>query len=209
MKINVQPEFQTDSLEYEQLKNAIAETKDVEGATCEIGLRAGGGTMHMLDSLIETEQYHTKSHITVDPYGNIDYVHNDDTVWKVDYTNRMRDDCLMNIYVYQVLTECKVDFHFFNLEDTEFFKRYADGVPVYNEVKKFITKYSVVHLDGPHSVAALLPEIEFFHPRMDKGAKIIFDDTELYSHEKIHEYMLSIGWERTVLGERKQTYTKL
>lgn len=40
---------------------------------------------------------------------------------------------------------------FFPLEDTEFFKRYCDGIPIYDEYKRIVNKYAMVFLDGPHT----------------------------------------------------------
>ena len=53
---------------------------------------------------------------------------------------------LMNIYKY--CYEQNQEFIYFPLEDTEFFKRYYDGVPIYNENKFIINKYltaEIVH----------------------------------------------------------------
>jgi Methyltransferase domain len=209
MRISVEPTFSTDSLEYELLKKAVHDTKEVEGFTCEIGVRGGGGSMHMIDALIETGQQKDKIHVAVDPFGNIEYEANDVDVIRQDYTNDMRDDFLLNMYVFlTLLGDNKVNLLFFNLEDTEFFKRYSDGIPLYNETKRILNKYSVVHLDGPHSKKVLLPEIAFFHERTDKGAMIVFDDTDLYDHEFIHKHMLKLKWKRVSKGERKQVYTK-
>jgi hypothetical protein len=62
----------------------------------------------------------------------------------------------------------KVNFQFFNLEDTEFFERYAEGVPVYNQVKTIWKTYSFVHFDGPHAFDSLMTEIDFFYKRITR-----------------------------------------
>ena len=162
----------TDSGDYHLLSNGVELSKGVEGMTCEIGLRRGGGTKFILDA----SKIHSpdKVHIAIDPYGSIEYELKENVKVRLDYTNEMRDECLHNLYEYTRQTQQQ--FIFINLEDTEFFKRYADGVPIYSIEKKIINKYSFVHFDGPHAIRPLSIEIEFFIKRIDKGACFVFDD---------------------------------
>jgi len=139
--------MQTDSSEYKILSNAADMIKNIEGLTCEIGLREGGSTQLILNSIKNSGV--PKIHIAIDPYGNIEYRHNENASMRLDYTNQMKNRTLYNLYKY--CYENDVECLYFPLEDVEFFKRYSDGVPVYNQYKQLINKYSLVFFDGPHS----------------------------------------------------------
>lgn len=192
-----------DSEDYHLLTKGIELSQYVEGATVEIGLRRGGGTKHIIDALAIYS--HLKTHIAIDPYGNIEYEHKEGEIVRLDYTNQMKYDCLKNLYAYAA--EKFIDFQFFNLEDTEFFKRYADGIPTYNQVKTIQDKYSFAHLDGPHCHAALIDEIGFFINRMDKGACVCCDDvTGYYDHDKIEQHLFELGFDLIEKTKRKALY---
>jgi hypothetical protein len=122
----------TDSAEYDILMDAVVITMGIDGLTCEIGVREGGSTKIILDLLKETNQ--KKVHIAIDPFGNIDYEHWENIKEKLDYTNKMKNKMLKNLYTY--CDENNMECIFFPLEDTEFFDKYADGIPIYNEKKK-------------------------------------------------------------------------
>lgn len=205
MQVNVTPEFECDSENYEVLVTGVERVAPLNGMTCEIGLRKGGGTYHILDTLKRTQQQ--KVHLAIDPYGSIEYPEGDDGHTKrLDYTNDMRDDCLINIYLY-----CKMyrlPFLFFNLEDTEFFARFADGVPFYQEHKQLLTQYAFVHFDGPHTVRHVEAEIDFFHARSPIGAVWVFDDVALYNHSEVDAYLQILGWSCYQQTPRKWAYTK-
>ena len=66
---------------------------------------------------------------------------------------------------------------------------------MYDQNEYLNTQYSMVHLDGPHSVDALKTEVDFFHARMAQGATIVFDDVDHYDHGRVHVYMSTIGWD--------------
>lgn len=199
------PDLPTDSDNYDVLTDGIERVKSVDGLTCELGLRRGGGTKYILEALKQSGQ--TKTHIAIDPYGNIEYPEGDNgNIIRCDYTNAMRDECLTNLYLYCL--QHALSFVFFNLEDTEFFRRYADGVPLYQEQKQLVNQYAFVHFDGPHTVAALLDEIAFFHPRSPKGAVWVFDDVGLYDHPRVHQHVRDLGWVLYRTTERKWAYVK-
>jgi hypothetical protein len=63
----------SDSREYQILENAVHKVKYVDGLTCEIGVREGGRTHLIMETLRTTHQ--SKIHIAIDPFGNIDYEH--------------------------------------------------------------------------------------------------------------------------------------
>lgn len=204
MQITLHADLPTDSENYEVITEGVEKVKDVVGMTAEIGLRRGGGSYFIVEALKNTDQ--NKVHIAIDPYGNIEYADGDVKVIRADYTNDMRDECMINMYLY--CKQRQQPFIFFNLEDTEFFTRFADGVPVYNEVKTIENQYSFVHFDGPHSVAALKVEIAFFHERTPKGAVFVFDDVALYDHDAVHEVLKGLGWSVFKTTPRKWAYVK-
>jgi len=205
MQISIHPDLPTDSANYEVLTEGVERVKDIAGMTVEIGLRRGGGSRFIMEALRNTGQ--KKVHIAIDPYGNIEYADGDVNVIRADYTNDMRDECLMNMYLFA--RQMQQPFIFFNLEDTEFFARFGDGVPTYSETKTVETEYSFVHFDGPHSVKALTAEIDFFHRRTPTGAVFVFDDVALYDHDTIHGILKGLGWSVFKTTPRKWAYVKM
>jgi hypothetical protein len=194
-----------DSQNYDVIAEGVKASANVNGISCEIGLRRGGGTKVIIDSFAELGI--KKTHIAIDPYGNIEYKPNDFVVQRLDYTNDMRDEALPNIYTYAKLK--KINFYFFNMEDTEFFKRFSDGVPVYNEFKTIENVYSFVHFDGPHDVSSLEKEIEFFGTRTAVGGVWVFDDIHDYNHGLVEEeFILKSGFKKLDTRGRKASYIK-
>ena len=171
------------------------------GLTCEIGLRRGGGSRAIMDGLSEG-----RTHIAVDPYGNISYRHSDNVVGTMDYTNAMRDECMINIYRYA--SQKRINFLFFNMEDGEFFERYRDGVPVYSDGKVIESRYGLVHFDGPHGVNEVMSEIYFFHDRVTCGSVFVFDDVEKYDHVRVDVWLKNNGWKEWQRTARRVGYTR-
>jgi cephalosporin hydroxylase len=195
-----------DSCEYDILEEAVRSTKHINGLTCEIGVREGGSTKIILDILKETNQ--NKVHIAIDPFGNIEYNFKNDQVVKFDYTNKMKNRMLSNLYSY--CNEHNMECLFFPLEDVEFFEKYKHGVPIYNETKQIINIYSMVFLDGPHSLNSVKTEFDFFKFRISKGGFIVFDDIDKYPHMNIlDEYIISNGFKMVAKGTYKISYIKL
>lgn len=192
-----------DSYNYEILRQAASSIKNVPGAVCEIGTRLGGSLKHIVDGLISVNDLN-RNIVCVDPYGNIDYVHHETQVVKLDYTNTMRNTALKNIYEY--VEHLPVNVVLMCMEDTEFFKRFSDGVPFYQENKKIETTYSLVFFDGPHSTAPILNEVEFFKSRVASGSIFVFDDIETYPHQIVEDQLLSIGFAIYNKGNRKASY---
>lgn len=196
-----------DSGDYDLITEAAEITSGLTGFACEIGLRRGGGTKHMIDVI--AKQNPKRDMLAIDPYGNIDYntvvnFNAGPQVVKLDYTNTMRNECLVNLYDYAEMQ--KVNFIFINLEDTEFFKRYADGVPVYQEHKRLVNSYSLVHFDGPHFTDDVVKEIEFFMPRAELGAAFVFDDVSYYDHSIVDKILLENGWKNLQKKSFKWSY---
>lgn len=198
----------TDSLEYDILFDAVLSVKDLDptALSCEIGLREGGGSKYMLDAMVSSGSYRT--HLTLDPYGNIDYETSEGRIMHHDYTNEMRNQCMVDLYNY-VKNELsnKINVLFFNLEDTEFFERFGDGVPIYAANKTMATKYAVIHYDGPHARNPLDVELAFFTPRMVKGGVAVFDDIANYDHTAFeNESLFPAGYKLIKKGYRKASY---
>ena len=99
---------------------------------------------------------------------------------------------------------------YFPLEDTEFFKRYSDGIPIYNEYKKIINTYALVFFDGPHTSNLVKIEFDFFKDKIPKGGVLIFDDIYQYPHmDTLDEYILSNGFKLLEKGNVKISYIKI
>lgn len=197
-----------DSLDYELLFMAAASIKHVPGIICEIGTRRGGSLRFIIDGLLSVDDVN-RNVVCIDPYGNIEYASGENEIIRQDYTNDMRNESLPNIYTY--LQGRPVNVVFMCLEDTEFFKRFGDGVPFYQQYKEVINQYALVFFDGPHDTPSLLKELEFFYPRSIQGTQFVFDDVALYPHQKIHEDLLAHGFELAQKGTmgRKLRYVKV
>lgn len=194
-----------DSEDYRLLQDGVKLSAAVDGFTCELGVRRGGGSGVIMRAI--SQFCPDKVHVAVDPYGNIEYEHKEGEVVRLDYTNKMKLECLKNLYAYSDLINVPV--LFFNLEDTEFFERYKDGIPVYNSVKSKKNKYSFVHFDAAHAHLPLLMEINFFKDRTPEGGVWAFDDVQgYYDHDAIEEHVLSLGFVLIEKTNRKALYQK-
>lgn len=219
----------TDSSEYEILYTAAMSVKGVEGAILEIGTREGGSAKIIIDALTNNEDT-DRSMFCIDPYGNIEYplTHisaamqfgpkfadikdNVDSKEKVvnvrlDYTNDMRKKIIPSLYFYAY--QRGLNFSFFCLEDTEFMKRFEDGVPVYNDYKKIEDKYALVFFDGPHTNEIVKHETDFFITRTNPGTAFIYDDIWMYDHDAIDKYLLDNGFVVLNKGHVKASYKKI
>lgn len=221
--------FGVDSQEYEILVKAVEEIGHTPGAIVEIGTRRGGSAKMIIDALVGTRNNH-RSMFCIDPYGNIDYPYTNKglslhygtnaikegdpqdtdkiTLLKLGYNNEMRNRTIPSLYFYAY--NAGLNFTFFCLEDTEFFNRYSDGVPVYDEHKKLETEYAFVFFDGPHDNNSLNIECEFFINRAPVGAVFVFDDIGMYDHNKIVEqnWLFNNGFELLEKGNTKASYIK-
>lgn len=195
----------TDSLEYEVFYDAVTHIKGIEGMTCEIGLRAGGGSDHIISALFKNKDF-GRTHVMIDPYGNIEYETSEGLITTHDYTNRMRDNAIVDIYTKYMNTP--INLLFFPLEDTEFFSRYHDGVPVYSNHKKILTKYALVHFDGPHAIKPLVTETMFFIPRLAEKAVFVYDDIGNYDHNAFEKEIMDLHPKMKTIfkGQRKAAY---
>ena len=190
-----------DSSEYEFFDEAIQLLKNPIGVSVEIGVRRGMGTKCIIDAY---RKYHPSvqlKHLGIDPYGNILYRTSDnDKGGRLDYTNKMKQDALLAI-----IKEYP-EFNFVNLEDSEFFKRYADGYPIYDFEKRLLTQYETVHFDGPHDTESVMNEVNFFLDRRPKQCVYIFDDIDTHDIDKIGEHLIWNGFKQFKKGNRKAVF---
>lgn len=195
-----------DSKEYEVLEDAARRIVNVPGLSLEIGVRTGGSTKKIMDVFMATGQA-DRTHIGVDPYGNIEYTHYENVTGRIGYTNQMRNLTFQSLYEY--CSKFNLDVRIILLEDTEFFKRFADGLPVYKDVKTIINQYALVFFDGPHCVESVKAEFDFFKDRVVAGSMLVFDDIDQYPHmEKLHNYILAFGFKEVMKGIGKISYVK-
>lgn len=187
-----------DGNNYDTLYNAAVRAAHVPGIIAEIGTRLGGSIKHLIDGTLN-EGVVNKNIICIDPYGGIDYLHAEERRWNYGYDNAMRNLAWKNIYTYvegkpiNVVLMC--------MEDTEFFKRYSDGVPFYQQGKEVINQYSMVFFDGPHDSGAVIEEIKFFAPRSVTGTVFVFDDIWNYHHDIAHQLVIASGFEQIPVVE--------
>ena len=190
-----------DSLEYEFFDEAIQLLKNPIGVSVEIGVRRGMGTKCIIDAY---RKYHPNiklKHLGIDPYGDIIYrTADNDKGGRLDYTNKMKQEALLD------LIKEYPEFNFINLEDSEFFKRYADGYPVYDFEKKLLTKYETVHFDGPHDTESVMKEVDFFLERRPEQCVYIFDDIDTHDIDKIGEHLIWNGFKEFKKGKRKAVF---
>jgi hypothetical protein len=197
--------LETDNADYEVLQNAVEKAKGVPGMICEIGTRRGGSLAHIINTLGRIEDFN-RNIVFIDPYGSIEYAQKDNVKRaNTDYTNLMRNETLAALYYY--VGNHPVNPVPFIMEDTEFFKRFADGVPFYRGGKVIENQYALVFFDGPHDVPSLITEIEFFHPRSVRGSVWVFDDVVgYYDHDTIEQMIFGLGWKLIEKTDRKASY---
>jgi len=157
--------IQGDSTEYEILKEACNTLESDNLFTAEIGVREGKGSQIILNELSEKKHWH----IGIDPYGNLDYQHYDNSgSYTADYTNTMKQQLIKDLDY--------PNFTLYQLGDDEFMKRFEDGVPIYRDKKELKTNYDLVHFDGPHKTIDVIKEAIFFGERSKPGTVFVFDD---------------------------------
>jgi len=183
-----------DSEEYDLLEKWA--DFDCEGHySCEIGVRQGLGSKIIMDNV-----KNNKTHIGVDPYGNLSYQHYDrkfTKAWperwrgefKTDYTDEMRDTLLNDFKEYR--NEGK--FILANMTDTLFMCH-----PDWNE-----KTYAFVHFDGPHMSKDVMTEAVWFANRAAPRARFVFDDTDKFEMSVVAYAMELFGFKTETMGEKK------
>jgi hypothetical protein len=189
---------------YKSLIKYIPELKDVDGISIEIGLRRGGGTLEIIEAFLENDD--KRPHVCVDPYGDIEYWGHG-KITQYDYFNSMRNEAISNLYKYADVRG--VNIIFYNLEDSEFYERFADGVPVYDRgTKTIVSKYCLVHIDGQHDVKSVDIATDFFIKNLSVKGVIVYDNTDYYEHNEIHNKLLSNNFE-VLIEENVHSYKKV
>lgn len=193
---------------HEVLYQAAYDIKEIPGIICEIGIREGGGMGMMMQACIDSVN---TDHIFlgIDPYGNVPYTWKEGVVVQLDYTNSMKNRTLSALYNFAHIHNLYFDFYC--LQDLEFFKKFKEGIPYYNETSSYINSYALVHLDGPHAVKELLEELEFFKPRISLGGYIVLDDvSDYYDLSSLQNFLLKDEEFELVLNDgKKASYKKV
>lgn len=192
-----------DSADYEVLSTAANLIRGIQGLTIEIGVREGMGSYTIMQTLLELDD--KRPHIGLDPYGNIEYRPDERRTLRADYDNGMRIRTLAALAVWA--GEANYLYYPVFLEDTEYFRRYEDGFPLYSDTKYLEREYALVHYDGPHTRLDVAREIAFFSTRTPIGGIWVFDDVRDYNHP--HDHILDCGFELVVDSPRKMAYRRI
>ena len=190
-----------DSKDYNLLTKAAERVSQLESKrpllTAEIGIRRGLGTKIILEY---TRPKHSglHFHIGIDPYGNLNYPHYDNSEASVaDYDSKMKAEHIKDF-------ADKDNYQFLNMTDMKFFEKYFTGVLFYNKGAEYhLNTYHLVHFDGPHMTAAVVAETVFFAQRSVVGSVFVFDDWQKYDSQLIKNVAASFGFEFITNGERK------
>lgn len=196
-----------DGKDYGILYDAAARIEDVPGLTCEIGVRAGGGSRCIIDGILSTKPTSIRTHVAIDPYGSLDYNLTEYHVIAHGYETKLRDMAIPDLYRYCENT--MVNFHFYQMTDTQYMKRFADGVPVYIDGSEtIVNEYALVYFDGPHTTDEVRAETEFFGERAVTGSIFVYDDMGYYDHPKVEDWLRVNGWRPLIGTEHKFSYIK-
>jgi len=198
-----------DSGEYEFLAEAVRLSANIDAPTVEIGVRMGLGSKTMMDAIVEFCP--GKTHIGIDPYGNILYEMKETVEpCRLDYTNDMYKQCMADLFGY--IIGKPVEFVHFKMTDERFMDLFHHSIDVYDLEEKPVLEYSAVHFDGPHTAKSVLEEVYFFDTRTPSGATFVFDDIGVddffYTHSRVHDWLLKNGWECLKTGVKKALYQK-
>lgn len=196
-----------DSGEYEFLHEAVELSKDVEGMLCEVGLRAGMGTKTIIDAACQFRPGSTI--VSIDPYGSLIYEARQDQFCRLDYTDDMMKQCMTDLWAYTIGKDVK--WLPFKMTDEYFFQTFWAGIETYDLEIEQKTKYSFVHLDGPHGELALNKEIRWFNKWMDEGAIMAIDDItiDFIDIKPIDELFDLLGWIPLKKGLKKGLWQKI
>jgi hypothetical protein len=174
-----------DSTDYDLL-DKWSKDFDCQGyKSCEIGVREGLGSKIIMDNV-----RNNYIHVGVDPYGNLEYQHYDDTgSYTCDYTDEMRDTMLKDFLPYR--NEGK--FTLCNMTDTKFM----------NDTEHKDSKFAFVHFDGPHMTRDVITEAVWFANRSAPHTRFVFDDHNKYAMSVIANLLLYYGFKTKEMGQNK------
>ena len=190
-----------DSKDYNLLTKAAERVSQLESKrpllTAEIGIRRGLGTKIILE-YTRPKDSGLHFHIGIDPYGNLNYPHYDDSEASVaDYDSKMKAEHIKDF-------ADKDNYQFLNMTDMKFFEKYFTGVVFYNKGAEYhLNTYHLVHFDGPHMTAAVVAETVFFAQRSVVGSVFVFDDWQKYDSQLVKNVAASFGFEFITNGDRK------
>jgi len=190
-----------DSRDYNLLTKAAERVAQLETKqpllTAEIGIRRGLGTKIILE-YTRPKDSGLHFHIGIDPYGDLNYPHYDDSEASVaDYDSKMKAEHIKDF-------ADKDNYQFLNMTDMKFFEKYFTGVVFYNKGAEYhLNTYHLVHFDGPHMTAAVVAETVFFAQRSVVGSVFVFDDWQKYDSQLVKNVAASFGFEFITNGERK------
>jgi len=200
-------DIEGDSFEYEIIESAVKKLSNPIGASFEIGVRRGMGSKKIIDSY---RKYHPNLkeliHIGLDPYGNLPYTFSEERKDRVEdalYTNLMKRETLINFL------KKYPEFYFVNLDTHEYFKRFSDGYPIYENKKKIINKFEIVHFDGLHDLENVTLEVKFFLNHLSPQTIFIFDDIDAFDMQKIRKILLDNNFKDFESGKRKASFEYL
>ena len=163
-----------DSEEYNILIEACESLTTDNLLTAEIGVRKGLGSKLILMNL----QHKKHWHLGIDPYGNLNYQHYDNSSsYTADYTNTMKQQLIKDLDY--------PNFTLYQLGDDEFMNRFSDGVPIYREEKEILNIYDLVHFDGSHKTIDVIKEAIFFGERSRQGSVFVFDDYPTFDMDAV------------------------
>jgi hypothetical protein len=170
----------------------------LDGGTAEVGVYKGGSSKLVMETFAKAGQ--SNIHIGIDPYGNMsfwDYEWNqhriEDNANYPGYTNRL--GYYTQSLLFNFAHENKQDYLYFKLTDSDFYKIFADGVPIYKEEPSMLNSYRLVLIDGNHKTSCVLEAIHYFDQKMVKDGIIIFDDVNRYPHKDlVHPVLISLGY---------------
>ncbi len=199
--------IETDSGAYEILSGAAKAIKGISGLCLEMGTRRAGSAKIVINALLANGDLE-RSLICVDPYGNIVHANEEGKFDRVDYTNNMRKDTQRNLH--RFAHGKAVNVYLLIMEDVEYFKRFSDGYPVYDNAKNLMNKYALVFFDGPHDIESVMTEIEFFKSRTPIGGMWVFDDINKYPHdEAIEPKIFELGFKLAAKKSPKASYVRI
>jgi hypothetical protein len=172
-----------DSTDYNLLEQWTKDF-DCQGfATVEIGVREGLGSKIIMDNV-----KNNYIHIGIDPYGNLEYQHYDDSgKYTCDYTDAMRDQLLKDMEPY------KGRFTLYNDTDIKFM----------NDRAHQNSRFAFVHFDGPHMTRDVITEVIWFVNRAAPQTRYVFDDFTRYNMQLIRDMLKYYDFDILEEGKNK------
>jgi len=179
-----------DSSDYELLKKWCEKTpiynpKD-RFYSLEIGVREGLGSKIIMDAFNQRLKGHPYMHFGIDPYGNLNYQHYDNSgAYTCDYTDDMYEQMVKDFEGYAM-------FNIIKMTDTQFMNENGH-----------LEYFNFVHFDGPHMTKDVITEAVWFANRSVKGTRFVFDDFPKYDMELIHKVLEKYEFSIVEFGRNK------